>query len=300
MSTDRRRFLASCAAASAALAPLSLSGQDNQPGTTADDHPLIIFAKPLQHLSFGELGKRLKSIGVQGIEATLRKGGQIEPEQLPQRLGELVESLAEHDQRVIIAASDINSVSEATERQVKQFAKYKIPYFRMSYYRYDFEQPLLPQLDEFATQAAELAEMCAAHGVTALYQNHAGQAYVGAALWDLQRVLKDVDPAHLAVALDVRHTALELGMSWRAGYSIIRPHVGAIYVKDFAWIDNRAENVPLAGGVSRPVFNQVKRDGLIGPISLHVEYIDHRGAELQEQRWEAVTNDVATLRDWLS
>lgn len=290
----RRRFLA-CSAASLTASWLSTTAAR----AAAVEHPLIIFAKPLEHLPFEELGRRLSQVGVQGIEATLRPGGQISPDQFEQQLPQLVDALSKHDQRVVIAASNINHVDASSEKQLQQFARARIPYFRMDYYRYDFSQPLLPQLESFARQAAELAQLCQSLGIQAVYQNHAGKNYVGAALWDLQRVLSDVAPQWLSVAFDIRHAALELSQSWLGGYSVLRPHIGAIYVKDVSWQDNRPQNVPLGTGITRPVFEAVLRDGLVGPLSLHVEYIDHRPAELQEQRWEAVTRDVDTLRQWL-
>ena len=109
------------------------------------------------------------------------------------------------------------------EEYVNQLAKNQIPFFRMKYYRYDFAKPILPQLDGFAKQASELAALCKSLGVVGLYQNHAGKNYVGAALWDLQQVLQAIDKEHLAVALDIRHTTLELSQSYLAGYSMIRP-----------------------------------------------------------------------------
>ncbi len=295
---NRRDFVTLTAAA--ATTTWLLARATGQTQAAEPDHPLIIFAKPLQHLEFDELGKRLKSIGVQGIEATLRSGGQVAPENFERELPRLTDALAKHGQRVIIAASDINQADSATQKQLEQFAKAGIPNLRMQYYRYDYSQPILPQLDGFAKQAAKLAAMCKSLGVKALYQNHAGKDYVGSALWDLEQVLRGIDPQSLAVAYDIRHTSLELSQSWPSGYAAIRPHIGAIYIKDVAWIDNKPENVALGKGIARPLFDAIKREGLIGPLSLHVEYIDHRGAELQEQRWQAVAHDVATVRSWLA
>ena len=67
----------------------------------------------------------------------------------------------------------------------------------MEYYRYDFAQPILPQLTRHAKAASELAVLCKSLGITGLYQNHAGKNMVGAALWDLQDVLLDLDPSAL-------------------------------------------------------------------------------------------------------
>ena len=300
---NRRSILIASAAGAAAATTDWLSRTavaQRQTSINATEHPLIIFAKPLQHLEFGELGKRLRSIGVQGIEATLRADGQVTPENFARDLPKLVEALAKYEQRVIIATSDINQADTTTERQLEQFAKVGIPNLRMKYYHYDFSQPILPQLDAFARQAAELAAMCKSFGIKALYQNHAGKQYVGAALWDLEQVLRGIDPQWLAVAFDIRHTALELSQSWPSGYAAIRPQIGAIFIKDVAWINNKPENVPLGQGMARPLFDAVLRDSLIGPLSLHVEYIDHKPSELQEQRWTAVAQDVETLRKWLA
>ncbi|MCA9126200.1 MAG: TIM barrel protein [Planctomycetales bacterium] len=261
--------------------------------------PIAVFAKPLQALPPRELGKRLKSIGVDGIEATLRVGGQVEPEDFPTKLPPLCDALAESDQRVVIAATDINAVDVETERQLNLLAAQRIEFVRTKYYRYDFARPILPQLDDMAKQAEQLASLCRSLGVTALYQNHAGQGYVGSALWDLQRVLAEIDPQHFGVAVDIRHATVELSTSWRAGYLAIRPHMRALYIKDFIWHEGKPLNVPLGEGYVRPMFQQILADGLIGPLSVHMEHLDHRDASLVDQRWLRVVRDVDTLRSWL-
>ena len=79
----------------------------------------------------------------------------------------------------------------------------------------------------------------------------------------------------------------------------MRPNLGAIYVKDFAWESNKPVNVPLGDGLAQPLFQKIAQDGLVGPLSLHMEYIDHRPSHLLEQRWEAIANDMLTLKKWL-
>jgi sugar phosphate isomerase/epimerase len=263
-------------------------------------HPIAVFAKPLQTLPTDELGKRLKSIGVQGLEATLRKGGQIEPDKFAVELPQFCETLAKHGQRVIIATSDVNKVDTAAELYVKMLAKEQIPYLRMAYYRYDLKQPILPQLDQFARDAKQLAQLCEANGVTALYQNHAGAAYVGAGLWDLLKVLQDIAPKQMSVAIDLCHTTHELSESWPAAYQAVRNRIGAVFAKDFDWIDGKAVNVPLGKGRAKPLWEQLSRDGFTGPISLHMEHMDHRPNELLEERWQATKVDVEALKSWLA
>ncbi len=103
----------------------------------------------------------------------------------------------------------------------------------------------------------------------------------------------------MAVALDIRHTTLELSQSYPAAYAAIRQRIGATYIKDFDWIDGQPVNVPLGHGRSKPLFDLIRRDGFVGPLSLHMEYTDHQDASQTEASWQAIAADVNTLKEWL-
>ena len=296
---DRREFLTKSAAATCIASLASRSAVSREASFRDDTHPLVVFAKPLQQIPIDELGRRLKSIGVQGLEATLRKGGQIEPEKLAAELPGFCDTLAKHDQRVVIATCDLNRVDGSAEDYLKTLAKSQIPYLRMAYYRYDLSRPVLPQLEKFGRDAAEFGNLCESHGVQALYQNHAGAEYVGAALWDLLEVLQEVAPKQIALAIDLCHTTHELSESWPAAYQAVRDRIRAVFVKDFKWLDGKATYVPLGEGRVRPLWDRLFRDSFAGPISLHMEHMDHRPAEFIENRWRATAADVAVFQSWL-
>lgn len=295
---QRRQFIRTTGAAVGTA--MAMRSSEAFPAVRSDTNPPIcVFTKHVQSMAFGELAKRLQSIGVQGVEATLRKGGQIAPGDLKAQLPRYTDALANHGQSILIAASDVNEANEETASYLRELAKANVPYFRMKYYRYDFEKPILPQLDQFAAQASGLADLCREIGITALYQNHAGRNYCGAALWDLERVLEGIDTTSLGVAVDIRHTSLELSQSYEAAYRMIQPRVRATYVKDFDWVAGKAQNVPLGDGRSKPFFRLIQKSGFVGPLSLHMEYTDHRDASKTEESWEAIAKDVATLKTWL-
>jgi sugar phosphate isomerase/epimerase len=80
-------------------------------------------------------------------------------------------------------------------------------------------------------------------------------------------------------------------------YNAVRPHIGAVFVKDFDWRGRRAEHVPLGDGrVDREFFQMLERDDFRGPISLHVEYLGDADASAN---LAALQRDLATLRGWL-
>ena len=170
----------------------------------------------------------------------------------------------------------------------------------MKYFKYDFNQPILKQLDEWRPRFKDLAAINRQFGVTALYQNHAGRNYLGAPLWDLRQVLDDIAVNEIGVAYDIRHETVEAGMSWPVTYHMIRPHIETVYVKDFVWDGAKPKNVPLgAGNVSAYFFQMLKKSDFNGHVSLHEEYLDHRKPELVPAHLAAIKGDLAKLRKWL-
>jgi hypothetical protein len=261
---DRRQCLQSLAALSS-LAVAGSAAEDVKPSSSSSR--IWIFSKPLQHLSFRELMDWVSKV---------------------QRSG-------------MIITSDVNAADHPDVERVLQVAStLGIRYFRMAYYKYDFTKKIVPQLEAFASQARKLAEVCKQLKMTALYQNHAGAAYVGAPLWDLMDVLKGIDPSEISIALDLRHTTIEASESWRAGYSRVRDSVGAIFAKDAIYVDGKINDGPLGRSEKgKQLFKMIQADHASIPISLHMEYIDHRKAELLPQRLEAISADVTTLKSWL-
>ncbi|TWU22508.1 Xylose isomerase-like TIM barrel [Novipirellula galeiformis] len=261
--------------------------------------PLCVFAKPLQMLSFSELADLLVDQKWDGIEATVREGGQVDPSKVDQQLPKLVEALAAKEKRVVLFASDINSVEQPlTESTLRAAAKLGVRYYRMSYYRYDLSRPILPQLDQFTRQVEQLVALNRELGMTALYQNHAGTRYCGAGMWDLYRIAADQPKQQLAVAFDIRHATVEAGLSWPVHWSMLREHVGALYCKDFRWDQAKVENVPLGLGlVPDSFYAGLRKDPIEGiPVSVHMEYIDHRDPEKAAQRIQAVADDRQAIR----
>lgn len=268
---------------------------------TQDKQPICVFTKPFNSLSFDELAERIAELGFDGIEAPIRKGGHIEPEQVEDRLPELVDALHKRDLVITIMTSDINDPDDPlTERVLRTAAGLGVRRYRMKYLTYDLSRPVTEQLREWRPRLQDLAAMNHELGIRAVYQNHASGRLLGAALWDLGQVLDGIPVDRIGVAYDIRHATVEGGMSWPITFNMIRPHIDTVYVKDFRWSDNRPENVPLGEGqVSPEFFRLLAEFGFRGPISLHEEYLDHRQPELVPQHLAAIGRDLQTLRGWL-
>lgn len=264
-------------------------------------NPLCVFTKPFNSLSFSELADKIAELGFNGIEAPIRAGGHIEPNQVEDKLPELVEALKKRGLEVTVMTSDINDPRDPlTEKVLRVAGGLGIRRYRMKYLIYDNKHPVAEQLKTWHDQLVDLAAMNGELGIKGVYQNHAGNKQLGAPLWDIREVLQGISPDEIGIAYDIRHATIEGGMSWPITFQAILPHLDTVYVKDAIWENERAKNVPLGQGmVPQSFFKMLVQAGFSGPISLHEEYLDHRKPELVPEHWAAIKQDLQTLENWL-
>ncbi|WP_186776447.1 sugar phosphate isomerase/epimerase family protein [Rubripirellula reticaptiva] len=311
MKTNRRNFIATsgCAACASAIGslvagPLVLppaAAQDPSESSAARKPRIGVFTKPLNSLSFDELADSMAEAGFDGIEAPVREGGNVEPESVEEDLPRLVEALGKRDLTVMVLTSDINDASDPlTERVLRTAATLGITKYRMQYLKYELNRDIAAQIEAWRPQLRDLAAMNHDFGVQGLYQNHAGNKYFGSSIWDLHIGLDGIDTADISVAYDIRHAIAEGGMSWPVALNLIRPKIGAIYVKDFRWDGNRLVNVPLGEGrVGKEEVGALRLNTFDGPVSLHEEYIDHKDPALVPKHLAAMKSDLNLLRSWI-
>ncbi len=237
------------------------------------------------------------------IELTVRPDGHIKPANAAEELPAMAAAFAKHQRRILIVASSFVRPDEphieSTLRTAKQLG---IPYYRHRGFKYVAGKPLKEQIASFRSQAREFAAMNKDLGLQALYQNHAGADYAGAAIWDLDLILDDIDPKFFAVALDTRHLLVEQGRAWPTAIRLIAPRIGSLFVKSFRWELDRPVETPLrAGIVTEAMANQIVADRPALPICIHVEYPKLQPVPFAE-RAGIVANfrdDAAMLRQWL-
>src|SRR5580658_2761483 len=100
---SRRNLLASVGAALAL--PLPARSADDKPGQRK--LKVAIFSKHLQFVAGEELAKAAASVGFDGIDITVRKGGHVAPERVRQDLPPLVAIIRRHGLEVPMITADI-------------------------------------------------------------------------------------------------------------------------------------------------------------------------------------------------
>jgi hypothetical protein len=273
----------------------------------AEDWPILLFEKPVQALGYDEIGEQLAAMGAGGIEATVRKGGHIDPAEAAKEVPAMLKSLGKSGLQTVIAATGVTGADKATGEFLRVLRDNGISRYRMGHYRYHDKSSPVDQVAGFRDRFRRLAELNEQAGVQGLYQihsGHAGKGYVGSLLWDVVGMLEGIGPDVLGLAFDLRHVRNDTGNSWKTAAEVARGHIGSLFVKDARWEGERTDqrvNVPLDSGfVTRDIFDYLRERLVPMPLSLHMEWGEHQiyPKESARDAWPLIRRDMEVLRKW--
>jgi len=267
---------------------------------------VTIFSKHLQFVQGEELAQAAASLGFDGVDITVRKGGHVAPERVKQELPGLVAAIRQHGLEVPMVTTDIlDSETPFAEDIVRTAAELGIRHYRFGGFKYEANQPYPAQLEALRPRLAKLAALNARYQSCAMYHTHSGVGLVGASIWDLYMVMRDLDPKAVGVNFDVAHATIEGGIGgWINSFRITGPHLRGIAVKDFVWAKDakgkwKEQWVPLGEGMVHwsEFWGMVKQAGFDGPLQVHFEY---PLPEAREGTYAAMKRDLAALRAQLA
>lgn len=299
---NRREFITAAAVAGGAAAGLTgtLSAAGSllfQPsGGNYGISPVCVFSKHLQWLDYREMAVFAREAGFDGIDLTVRPGGHVEPEQVEKSLPEAVKAIRDEGLEVPMMTSAVNDPDHSVSRRVLEAAAGQgIKFYRMGYYQFIPGTPVPETLGEVREKMAGLARLNESLGIRASYQNHAGNGYFGASIWDIWNALKDLPAEWIGSQFDLRHAMVESTLNWKTNLRLISGRINTLAVKDSSWKigddqELRAEYCPLGKGFSDfpSLLAVLERNSFIGPASLHFEYplggAEHGGRDLSIKR----------------
>ena len=224
---SRRSFLSQTAVATAAL---TLGARAAAPATPPR-RPIIVFSKPFQNLGAEQTAAYVAEIGWDGIECPVRAKGQIEPTRVADDLPRFTTALRRRGLDLYLATTEITSLSQKNaESTLRALAQHGVKRFRLGYWKYDLTRSPADQLKEITPALRDLAAACKDLGLQAGFQNHSGHNYVGAPIWDVFSLIRDLDPAHCGMCFDIGHATIEGGLSWPTQAKLIAPFYTAVYI----------------------------------------------------------------------
>ena len=288
----RRELLAAAASAVA-----SGSAQTRKP-------TLCLFTKHLPHLGYKQLAEAVRALGFAGADLTTRPRGHVLPENVERDLPLAHAALAAEGIALpMISTGLLSSRDPAARPTLYAAAKLGIPYFKLGYYRYTYDD-FDGDLARVKHDVESLAAIAGHAGITGGFHNHSG-TYVGSALWDHWWLLRDTDPDQVGFYFDPCHATIEGGSAgWEIGFHRLQDRLKMVACKDFYWEKNngkwRTRMCPLGQGmVNYPKFFELlAASGFSGPISLHVEYKIEAPTEAArlEKEMQAIEADFAYLK----
>jgi len=319
---SRRQVLATIAGACAALGLPDVSIKSNILGAQASNQKhmkVCIFSKHLQWLNYQDMAETAADIGFDGVDLSVRPGGHVLPENVQVDLPKATEAAKKAGIEITMITTAITDPRDShTESTLKTASELGIRYYRMGYFRYEDSKSIPSKLAEVKPIFSDLAAMNKHYGVYGGYQNHAGSKYVGAAVWDLWQLLKDLDRRWIGCQFDIRHATVEGGTAWPIHFRLLSDYIKMIAAKDFRWVKKdspasggqawKTENCPLGEGMVdfTGYFKMLKQAKISGPISLHLEYplggADKGAKQLtikKEEVLAAMRRELKVLRSWL-
>lgn len=312
MKITRRDFVSTVAAAAAVAAVeegYALRGEEG----SGEPLPVCVFSKHLQWTGFEESGRIAASLGLDGLDLTVRPGGHVLPERVEEDLPRAVEAIRRGGSSVPMMTTAINDPrDERTEAILRTASQLGIKYYRMGYYHYEEKTEIEATLAEAEAKMRGLAQLNEKYGMKGDYQNHAGRNYFGASLWDLWAVLSKIGSNAIGVQFDLRHATVEGSQNWPVDFRAVAGSVHSIVTKDFRWNCTKGqegvEDVALGQGITNfpEFFRTLKGRSWRGPISLHLEYplggADQGRRELTiptSEVLDAMKRDLGVLKNWL-
>jgi len=298
--SSRRHFLkttALAAAASTAARPVFAAAPSTAPWK------IIAFSKPFAQLSPDDTADLVADIGWDGIECPVRsKSGQIAPERVEEDLPKMVEALKKRGKEVTIVTTEITRLDPLAEKVLRTMARLGIKKYRLGFTKYTKDKPVPETVREVGAALKDLAALNKEIGLQGGWQNHSGADYVGAPLWDLWTMMRDIDPQQIGVCFDIGHATLEGGLSWPVQARLMEPYYVAVFLKDFFWEKGAKGWQPRwcafgDGMVQKSFLTNLKKSSFAGPLCQHHEYKElGTGPEMIAN----MKKDLATLRAWLA
>lgn len=297
--STRRHFLKTAALAAA----VSTVTRPVFAATPAAPWKIIAFSKPFAQLSPDDTADLVADIGWDGIECPVRtKSGQIAPERVEEDLPKMVEAMKKRGKEVTIVTTEITKLDPLAEKVLRTSAKLGIKKYRLGFTKYTKDKPVTETVREVGAALKDIAALNKELGIQGGWQNHSGVDYVGAPLWDLWTMLRDLDPKHIGVCFDIGHATLEGGLSWPVQARLMEPYYVAVFLKDFFWEKGAKGWQPHwcpfgEGMVQKSFLTNLKASAYAGPICQHHEYKNlGTGPEMVAN----MKKDLATLREWLA
>ncbi|MDR2815964.1 MAG: sugar phosphate isomerase/epimerase [Proteiniphilum sp.] len=286
MDIPRRSFIKTGLAATVGIALSPHITVKSQQVYKNSDFNISLFSKSIQFLDYDRMADVVTKLGFDGVDLTVRSNGHIQPENVETELPKAAKAMERAGKKITMIATDIVDADRNAGIILSTASSLGIKYYRTGYFRYDDNRDINSVLDESRRKIERMEKMNRKYNIHGCYQNHSGPyKFIGGAVWDLHRIIRDFDPEFIGIQYDIMHASVEGAYAWPYALRLVAPWIKVLALKDYIWEQDgtgkwKDKVTPLGEGMVDfdAYLNEIKRLKIPANFTMHNMY-DLGGAE---------------------
>ena len=301
MALTRRQLLAAMAAGAAAR-PQAAAARPQAPARRGGAmRPRItpavcLYSRVLIEIGYIDLPMIVRGLGFDGVDLSVERDGHVPPDKADYNLMPALEACTGIGLDVPMLSTGLTQVDNDAE-QVLGLATYiGVPFFRPGHWKFSGSMKIQLELPLVERDIMGLAQLGRFTKMAMGIHNYLDGAE-GAAVADINRVIRPIDAQWVGYDFDVGYATIEGGdAGFAAPLALALPRLKMVTVRDFRW--NRTDDgtrqpkaCPLGEGVVdfARFFAALALARFAGPISVQV---DHQ----PKDKMDAISRDLAFVR----
>jgi len=258
---------------------------------------VCLYSKVLIKVGYIDLPMIVQALGFDGVDLSVEHDGHVLPEKAGNQLMPALEAFTGIGLDVPMITTGLTKAQDRESEEVLGLATYiQVPIFRPGHWKFTGSVQIEMQLPYVQRDVANLSQLGRYTKMAMGIHNYMDGAE-GAAVADINRVIRPIDPQWVGYDFDVAYATREGGESGFEGpLGIALPRLKMVTVRDFKWDQppggvRTAKPCPLGDGVVdfAKFFAALAKARFAGPVTLPV---DHSPAG----EVEAIKHDLAFVR----
>ena len=262
---------------------------------------VCLYSRVLIRIGYIDLPMIVRGLGFDGVDLSVERGGHVSPDKADYNLMPALEAITGVGLDVPMLTTGLTTVQDKDAEQVLGLATYiGVPFFRPGHWKFTGSVQTEMQLPLVQRDVAGLAMLGRATKMAMGIHNYLEGAE-GAAVADINRAIRPIDPQWVGYDFDVGFATIEGGEAgFAAPLELALPRLKMVTVRDFQW-ERRDDGTrqpkpcPLGAGVVdfARFFAALARARFAGPVSVQV---DHQ----PKDQLDAIKRDLAFVRQQIA
>jgi len=266
---------------------------------------LMMFVKHVQDVGIARAAQRMRELGFDGIDLTVRDNGSILPANVKRELPDAVKLIRSLGLQVPLLTTNILRADEQAIAILQAASSLGIGEIKLGYHKYESFGTFKQNLAGMQRDLDGIEQLAKHWKIRANLHIHSNDHMTAqsAIVWHL---IKDRDPSAIGAYVDPGHMTVEGGRDgWRQGLDLLADRIALVAVKDLIWEQTpdpelgkarwKPRVVPLREGIVPwpDVFACLRKLNFDGWVSVHSEYAAMNSAQVFGQ----TKDDLSYLRE---